>query len=98
VSKEERPEFLALEELREVLQALSGELAAWRRRALAAEAEQAQFQLDSDIVGTRERLVGLQAENAQLQERLEAAHARVSDLVSRLRFLEQQVSAEEHGR
>jgi predicted nuclease with TOPRIM domain len=98
VSNEERPEFLALEELREVLQALSGELAAWRRRALAAEAEQAQFQLDSDIVGTRERLVGLQAENAQLKERLEAAHARVSDLVSRLRFLEQQVSTEEHGR
>lgn len=98
MSNEDRPEFLALEELREVLQALSGELAAWRRRALAAEAEQAQFQLESDIVGTRERLVGLESENAELKDRLEAAHARVSDLVSRLRFLEQQIATEEQGR
>jgi uncharacterized protein involved in exopolysaccharide biosynthesis len=98
VSNEERPEFLALEELREVLQALAGELAAWRRRALAAEAEQAQFHLESDIVGSRERRVKLESENADLQLRLETAHARVSELVGRLRFLEEQIATEEQAR
>ena len=98
MSNEERPEFLALEELRDVLQAISGELAAWRRRALAAEAEQAHFHLDSDIVASRERLVRLESENADLKLRLEAAHARVSELVGRLRFLEEQIATEEQAR
>jgi predicted RNase H-like nuclease (RuvC/YqgF family) len=97
VSNEERPEFQALEELREVLSALSNELAAWRRRALTAEAEQTQLQLDSDVVANRERMVGLQSENAELKQRLEAAHDRVSELISRLRFLEEQVAMEEQG-
>jgi predicted nuclease with TOPRIM domain len=97
VSNEERPEFQALEELREVLTALSTELASWRRRALTAEAEQTQLQLDADVVASRERLVGLQSENAELKQRLEAAHNRVSELISRLRFLEEQVTMEEQG-
>jgi len=98
VSNEERPEFVALEELRETLQALAGELAAWRRRALAAEAEQAQFHLESDIVASRERLVKLESENTDLKLRLETAHARVTDLVGRLRFLEEQIATEEQAR
>lgn len=98
MSNEERPQFLALEELREVLSALAAELAAWRRRALTAEAEQSQLQLAPDLVGNRERLVQLEAENGELKGRLEAAHNRVSELVSRLRFLEEQVALEEQGR
>ncbi len=98
MSNEERPEFQALEELREVLSALTSELAAWRRRALTAEAEQAQLQLDPDLVGNRERVVALEAENEELKRRLEATHARVSELIGRLRFLEEQVAIEEQGR
>lgn len=97
MSNEERPEFQALEELREVLTALSNELASWRRRALTAEAEQTQLQLDADVVTARERLLGLQSENAELKQRLEAAHTKVSELISRLRFLEEQVALEEQG-
>ena len=97
MSNEERPEFQALEELREVLAALSNELSAWRRRALTAEAEQTQLQLDADVVASRERMVGLESENAELKQRLEAAHGRVSELISRLRFLEEQVAMEEQG-
>ncbi len=97
MSNEERPEFQALEELREVLTSLSNELAAWRRRALTAEAEQTQLQLDSDVVASRERTVGLQSENTELKRRLDAAHDRVSELISRLRFLEEQVAMEEQG-
>jgi predicted RNase H-like nuclease (RuvC/YqgF family) len=98
VSNDERPQFQALDELREVLSALAAELAAWRRRALTAEAEQAQLQLTPDLVGNRERVLQLETENAELQRRLEAAHGRVSELVSRLRFLEEQVALEERGR
>jgi predicted RNase H-like nuclease (RuvC/YqgF family) len=98
VSNEERPEFQALEELRDVLSALTKELAAWRRRALTAEAEQAQLQLDPDLVGNRERVVALETENEDLKHRLEATHARVSELIGRLRFLEEQVAIEEQGR
>ena len=98
MSNEERPQFQALEELREILAALTAELSAWRRRALTAEADQTQLQLTPDLVGNRERIVQLEAENAELKQRLEAAHGRVSDLVSRLRFLEEQVAVEEQGR
>ena len=97
MSNEERPEFQALEELRDVLTALSSELSAWRRRALTAEAEQTQLQLDSDLVASRERMVALQSENAELKQRLDTAHGRVSELIARLRFLEEQVAMEEQG-
>ena len=98
MSNDERPEFVALEELREGLQALAGELAAWRRRALAAEAEQVQLHLESDIVGSRERLVQLESENADLKRRLESAQSRVTELLGRLRFLEEQIATEEQAR
>lgn len=98
MSNDDRPEFRALEELREVLSSLASELASWRRRALKAEAGQAQLDLSQDLVADRERSKLLEAENAELEQRLGAARTRVEELLGRLRFLEEQVAMEEQGR
>jgi hypothetical protein len=97
VSSEGRPEFQALDELRVVLTSLKGELASWRRRALTAEADQTQLGLGQDVVANRERVVSLEAENLELRQRLDAARDRLAELISRLRFLEEQVAMEEQG-
>jgi hypothetical protein len=95
VSNVAGPELEALTELRSVLHALTEELASWRRRALKAEAQQIEFAGGHDVVASRERIVALEAENADLHGRVEAARGRVSELAQRLRFLEQQVALEE---
>jgi predicted nuclease with TOPRIM domain len=89
------PEFEALEELKSVIGALTEELASWRRRALKAETQQAELAGGHDAVASRERIVALEGENADLRRRVEAARGRVQELVARLRFLEEQVALEE---
>ncbi len=98
MSNDERPELEALEELKRVLDELTGELSSWRRRALKAEGEREQMGADYDAVATRERILELETENAALVSRLDAARQRVTSLVGRLRFLEEQVSLEEQSR
>ena len=98
MSSEDRPEFQALDELRDVLHSVTEELAAWRRRALKAESEQTELGLGGDVVANREQVVALEAQNADMQQRLEVARTRVEELLARLRFLEEQVAAEEQGR
>ena len=98
MSSEDRPEFEALDELRDVLHSVTEELAAWRRRALKAESDQAELGLGHDVVANREKVVALESENTDMQQRLETARVRVEELLTRLRFLEQQVAAEERGR
>ncbi len=98
MSSEDRPEFQALDELRDVLHSVTEELAAWRRRALKAESEQTELGFGQDVVANREKVVVLEAENTDMQQRLEAARSRVEELLARLRFLEEQVAAEEQGR
>jgi predicted nucleic acid-binding Zn-ribbon protein len=95
VSHDERPEFLALEELQEVLRGVADELAAWRRRAQRAEAMLGE---GHDALVNRERLVELEAENRATQERLAVARARVEELMKRLQFLEDQMALEEQTR
>lgn len=92
---QEGPEFEALGELEEVIRHLTDELAAWRRRALRAEAE---LGGEHDAVTSRERIVELERENRALEKRVESARKRVSDLLSRLRFLEEQVTMEGSSR
>jgi len=87
-----------LDELRDVLHSVTEELAAWRRRALKAESDQAELGLGHDVVANREKVVALESENTDMQQRLETARVRVEELLTRLRFLEQQVAAEERGR
>jgi len=98
VSSEDRPEFEALDELRDVLHSVTEELAAWRRRALKAESDQTELGLGHDVVANREKVVALESENTDMQQRLETARVHVEELLTRLRFLEQQVAAEERGR
>ncbi len=94
MSSSGQPEFAALADLQEVIKHVTDELASWRRRALKAEGERASLGVDHDAVAQKERIVSLQAENGELQGRLEAARARVQDLVKRLRFLEEQVAVQ----
>lgn len=90
----ERPDLEALRELDEVLRHLEGELAGWRRRALAAEQRLA----DSGEGGSGPpRSRELEDENRALQQRLVSARGRVGDLLDRLRFLEQQQDTGENG-
>jgi hypothetical protein len=85
----ERPDLDALHELEEVLRHLSEELAAWRRRALTAEARVSDHSRASGGEGQL-RLRDVEEANRLLEQRLEAARLRVTELVSRLDFLEQQ--------
>ncbi len=98
MSNVERPEIQALTELERVLQHVKDELASWRRRALKAEAHRAEMGMDHDVVATRERIRELELENEQTNGRLQAARARVDDLLARMKFLEEQVRLEEQAR
>lgn len=95
MSHDERPEFRALEELQEVLRGVADELASWRRRAQRAEATLGE---GHDAVMDRERMLELEAENREGQERLAAARLRVEELLKRLQFLEDQMALEEQAR
>jgi hypothetical protein len=93
----ERPDLDALHELEEVLRHLSEELAAWRRRALTAEARVSDQSRASGGDGEH-RLRDLEEGNRILEQRLEAARLRVTELVGRLDFLEQQAPiTADHG-
>ena len=89
----ERPDLEALKELDEVLRNLEGELAAWRRRALAAESRLAEAG-DGPLAPKSKEI---EDENRVLQQRLVNARGRVGDLLDRLRFLEQQQDTRDNG-
>ena len=86
----------ALVELEQVLAHLREGVSDWRRRALKAEAERAELG-KTDAVRAKEHVRQLEADNAELHQRLELAHGRVKDLLTRLRFLEEQVALEEQS-
>ena len=88
----ENPEFAALAALEDVIKHVSEELASWRRRALKSEGERTGLGADHDVVSLKERIVGLEGQNEELERRLDSARARLQDLLKRLRFLEEQAS------
>jgi predicted site-specific integrase-resolvase len=94
VSNDERPELEALDQLEEVVRDVTSELATWRRRALKIEAERTALGVDEDALAARDRLVKVETENAELRRRLESARNRLSGLLNRLRFLEEQAATE----
>lgn len=92
----ERPDRLALDELGPLVQALGEEVAAWRRRALRAEAELQEVRASLPAAGAAEvpeavsqRLAALEEEEAELIRRLALAGEHVERLRTRLRFLEE---------
>lgn len=93
-SNDDRPELRALAELEAVIGAVTQEVAAWRRRALKAEAGRAQAGATPDLASARERIQELEDENLELHHRLRTARERVEQLLGRLQFLEEQVGLE----
>jgi chromosome segregation ATPase len=91
----ERPDLPALAELEGVLQNMTEELAAWRRRTLKAEAELKEAQASGGVVAgaelkdSRQRVIELETENQALRQRIESAKERLRVLAARLAFLEQ---------
>jgi hypothetical protein len=94
-SNADSPEYRALAELERAVGHLMEELATWRRRALRAEAHRTDLGSGHDVVGSRERIVELAGQNAELTARLAAGRERVEHLLGRLQFLEDQLSVEE---
>ena len=104
MSDNDRPELRALHELETLVHHLGEELAAFRRRALSAEAAlkggdgagpATQGAARSGV--SHDRLDGLQAENESLRMRLERAEDRVRQMVDRVRFLRQQLQSQIAG-
>ena len=96
-SSGERAELRAFRELETVVRSLGEELAMFRRRALAAEAQLKEAghsppKGKSAISG--ERLAELQEENEGLRARLKSAEERVRQVMDRVRFLRQQVQSQ----
>jgi hypothetical protein len=91
VSDSVRPETAAFAELEQLVKHLGDELAAFRRRALQAEARLKGLEMTGTKgVVSPERVQYLERENAGLNTRLEAARARTQQMIDRVRFLRQQ--------
>lgn len=87
VSLDEKPEFQALDRLQQTIAEVTDELASWRRRAHRAES--------TDGASGADRIKELEHENEDLRRRMERARERLSDLLVRLRFLEEQTATRE---
>jgi hypothetical protein len=96
-SNADKPEYQALAELERTIGHVTEELAAWRRRALKAEAHRGDVPGGPDVVTARQRILDLEAQNADVTGRLDPARERVEHLLARLRFLEEQVGQEERA-
>ena len=94
MSSAERPEFHALRDLEEVVARVSEELETLRRRAHRAEAERAELGGGGDLESARSRIEQLVDENDDLRKRVDHTRQHVKGLLARLRFLEEQMTAE----
>jgi hypothetical protein len=91
VSDSVRPEQAAFAELELLVKHLGDELAAFRRRALQAEARLKGLESTGvKGVASPERIQFLERENVGLNNRLAAARARTQQMIDRVRFLKQQ--------
>ncbi len=90
-SNSDRPDLEAFQELQQLVRHLGDELAAFRRRALQAEARVKALEGTPGAARvTPERIERLETENADLKRRLEAARDRTRQVLDRVRFLRQQ--------
>jgi predicted nucleic acid-binding Zn-ribbon protein len=96
MSGNERPEERAFTELETLVRHLGEELAAFRRRAISAEAqlrEAGHAPRDPNGQG-RDRLTELEGENDALRKRVARAEDQVRQMLDRVRFLRQQLHAQ----
>jgi hypothetical protein len=91
VSDSVRPDRAAFAELEQLVKHLGDDLASFRRRALQAEARIKSLE-STGVKGvvSPERVQFLEKENAGLASRLDAARARLQQMIDRVRFLRQQ--------
>lgn len=85
----ENPQFTQLSRL---VRRLGEELASYRKRALSAEAKLRAMEDDAArVAGTSpKRVLELERQNADLNQRLTVAQARSEKMLARVRFLKQQ--------
>ena len=96
MSVQERPESAALRELESLVRSLVDELAAFRKRALSAEARVKGYESAMGSgAKSGARLATLEEENADLRARLDRAKASSKGMLERVRFLRQQAQAVE---
>jgi predicted nucleic acid-binding Zn-ribbon protein len=95
MSANDRPELHAFQELETLVRHLGEELAVFRRRAIAAEAQLKDsghgHAVKSKTAAFGERLTELESENESLRSRLVRAEDRVRQMMDRVRFLRQQL-------
>lgn len=99
MSDQERPELRAVRELTTLVGHLSEEMAAFRRRALVAEARVRELE-QTGTAGAedrvlRDRIGELERENSALRGRLDGATSRTQAMLDRVHFLRQQLQGEE---
>lgn len=97
MSANERAEITAFKELETLVRALGEELAAFRRRAIAAEAqlkEAGQTPRISRSGDAVDRATELELENQALRERVTRAEERIRHMMDRVRFLRQQLQSQ----
>lgn len=96
MSSPARPDAKAFRELEALVRNLGEELATFRKRAQAAEARLKGIAAKGGggDVHAEERVSQLEAENARLHERVNAAAARTRKMLDRVRFLRQQHDGE----
>lgn len=103
MSANERPETRAFKELEALVRNLGEELAVFRRRAIAAEAQLKESGPAPKGAGRAAshsaRAAGseLEIENETLKARLGRAEERVRQMMDRVRFLRQQLQAQTTG-
>jgi len=86
----------AIDQLEAILRDVAEELAGWRARALKAEAE-VKASGGGKVAAPKQPPGDSEAENKVLRQRVEAARARVHELLQRLTFLEEQANAQVRG-
>ena len=95
MSGNERPDLAAFKELEMLVRHLGEELAMFRRRAIAAEAQLKDSGSAPRAESREPRTAhdsGLAAENEKLRGRLGRTEDRVRQMMERVRFLRQQLS------
>jgi TolA-binding protein len=99
MSANERPELRAFRELETLVRHLGEELAVFRRRAIAAEAQikEGGHAPAKGKAAASGRAAELENENAALRTRLERAEDRVRQMMDRVRFLRQQLQSQPTG-
>lgn len=95
MSGSDRPEVRAFHELENLVRHLGEELAAFRRRAIAAETQLREAgQTPRGPSASSDRVAELESENQTLRARVTAAEERVRQMLDRVRFLRQQLQSQ----